>query len=163
MAKFDFKTGTVPSVLDRLLDDDPTVSQDPVTNRFQHVRGLERAVARDLEALLNSRQETLTELGAEFAEVNNSLMTYGLPDLISFSLDVDDDRHKIRRLLEQIINRFEPRLDRVTVTLEPARSHDRGLRFAINALLRLDPAPEPVRFDAVLQVNTQQYTVKGSN
>ncbi len=163
MAKFDFKAGAVPSVLDRLLDDDPAVSQDPATNRFQHIRGLERAVARDLEGLLNSRRETLTELPAEFVEVNSSLVTYGLPDLVSFSLDMDDDRNKIRRLLEEVINRFEPRLDRVNVTLEPPRLHDRGLRFSIDALLRVDPAPEPVRFDAVLRVNTQQYTVKSSS
>jgi type VI secretion system protein ImpF len=35
------------------------------------------------------------------------------------------------------------------------------LRFRIDALLRVDPAPEPVTFDAVLQLNTQQYLVKG--
>ena len=161
MARTDYKTSIVPSILDRLLDDAPAISQEPIVNQFQNVRGLERVVARDLEALLNARQETLKELPSEFTEVNGSLITYGLPDLTSFSVDIDDDRNRIRRILEQVINTFEPRLARVHVTLESPRAHDRGLRFSINALLRVDPAPEPVRFDAVLQVNTQQYTVKG--
>ena len=86
MARPDYRTSIVPSILDRLLDDSPAESQEPITNHFQNVRGLERVVARDLEALLNSRQETLTELPSEFAEVNSSLLTYGLPDLSSFSL-----------------------------------------------------------------------------
>jgi type VI secretion system protein ImpF len=161
MAKADYRSSIVPSLLDRLLDDDPAISQEPITRHFQNVRELERAVARDIEALLNSRQETLTELPPEFAEVNGSLITYGLPDLTSFSLDIDDDRNRIRRLLEQVIDTFEPRLARIHVTLEGSRAQERGLRFSISALLRVDPAPEPVRFDAMLQVNTQQYTVKG--
>ena len=40
-------------------------------------------------------------------------------------------------------------------------SNDRALRFRIEALLRVEPAPEPVTFDAVLQLNTQKYVVQG--
>lgn len=163
MARPDHKTSIVPSILDRLLDDTPGVSTEPMSGRFQTIRGLERAVARDLEALLNTRQETLEELPSEFVEVNRSLITYGLPDLTSYSLDSEAERNRVRRVLEQIILMFEPRLERVRVTLEPSREHDRGLRFRIDALLRVEPAPEPVTFDAVLQVNTQQYVVRGQD
>jgi type VI secretion system protein ImpF len=161
MAMIDQKTGLVPSVLDRLLDDAPDASQEPVSGRFQSVRELERGVARDLEALLNTRQETLAELPAEFVEVNRSLITYGLPDLSSFSLDSESDRNQVRRVVEQAIANAEPRLDSVRVRLEPPRNHDRGLHFRIDALLRVEPAPEPVTFDAVLQLNTQHYVVRG--
>ena len=161
MARADYKTSIVPSILDRLLDDAPGVSHEPVTGRFQSVRELERAVARDLEALLNTRQETLEELPSEFEEVNRSLVAYGLPDFTSLSLMSPDDRNRIRRAVEQAIAAFEPRLQRVHVTLEAPREHDRGLRFRIDALLRVEPAPEPVTFDAVLQLNTQEYVVQG--
>ena len=160
MAKLDSKVDIVPSVLDRLLDDEPNVSKEPLTSRVQDLRALERAVARDVEALLNSRQETLEELPAEFVEVNRSLVIYGLPDLTSLSLLSKDDRSRIRRAVEQAIILFEPRLLRVRVALEAPRDHDRGLRFRIDALLRVDPAPEPVTFDAVLQLNTQQYVIQ---
>jgi type VI secretion system protein ImpF len=163
MAKLDSTVDIVPSVLDRLLDDEPNVSSEPLTSRVQDLRAMERAVARDVEALLNSRQEALEELPAEFVEVNRSLVTYGLPDLTSLSLLNKDDRNRIRRAVEQAIIQFEPRLLRVRVALEAPREHDRGLRFRIDALLRVDPAPEPVTFDAVLQLNTQQYVVQREN
>jgi len=160
MTKVDNDVNIVPSLLDRLLDDDPQVSKEPVTSRIQDLRAYEGAVARDLEALLNSRHETLEELPSEFVEVNRSLVTYGLPDLTSLSLLSQDDRNRIRRAVEQAITVFEPRLLRVRVALEAPRERDRGLHFRIDALLRVDPTPEPVTFDAVLQLNTQQYVIQ---
>jgi len=160
MTKVDNDVNIVPSLLDRLLDDDPEVSKEPVTSRIQDLRAYEGAVARDLEALLNSRHETLEELPSEFVEVNRSLVTYGLPDLTSLSLLSQDDRNRIRRAVEQAITVFEPRLLRVRVALEASRERDRGLHFRIDALLRVDPTPEPVTFDAVLQLNTQQYVIQ---
>jgi len=160
MTKVDNDVNIVPSLLDRLLDDDPQVSKEPVTSRIQDLRAYEGAVARDLEALLNSRHETLEELPSEFVEVNRSLVTYGLPDLTSLSLLSQDDRNRIRRAVEEAITVFEPRLLRVRVALEAPRERDRGLHFRIDALLRVDPTPEPVTFDAVLQLNTQQYVIQ---
>lgn len=103
----------------------------------------------------------LEELPSEFAEVSRSLVSYGLPDFTSFSLLSKHDRNRIRRAVEQAIANFEPRLARVNVTLEPPRDNDRALRFHIEALLRLEPAPELVTFDAVLQLTTQKYVVQG--
>lgn len=163
MPRIQREPNIVPSVLDRLLDDQPGVSQEPHANRLQNPRELERAVARDLEDLLNTRQETLEELPPEFTEVNRSLVTYGLPDFTSLSLFSINDRNRIRRALEQAVATSEPRLERVRVTLEEPRENDRGLRFRIEALLRVEPAPEPVTFDALLQLNTQQYVVKGQD
>lgn len=160
MAVAKSKIGLLPSVLDRLLDDQPQISREPATDRLQDLRALERAVGRDLEALLNSRQETLVELPSEFVELNESLLVYGLPDLTSLSLLSQDDRNRIRRAVEQAIAVFEPRLERVRVAIESPREHDRGLRFRIDALLRVDPAPEPVSFDAILHLNTQQYEIQ---
>jgi type VI secretion system protein ImpF len=147
--------------LDRLLDDEPGTSREPIPNRFQNLRELKKAVTRDLEDLLNTRQELLEELPSEFAEVSRSLVSYGLPDFTSFSLLSKHDRNRIRRAVEQAIANFEPRLARVNVTLEPPRDNDRALRFHIEALLRLEPAPELVTFDAVLQLTTQKYVVQG--
>lgn len=161
MPRTDHEPNIVPSVLDRLLDDEPGVSREPLRNRLHGLRELERSVARDLEALLNTRQETLDELPPEFTEVNRSLLTYGLPDFTSFSLVSVDDRNRIRRAVEQAIAAFEPRLERVRVTLESAREHEKGLRFRIEALLQVEPAPEPVTFDALLQLDTQEYLVRG--
>ena len=161
MPRVDNELSILPSVLDRLLDDEPGTSREPIPNRFQNLRELKKAVTRDLEDLLNTRQEMLEELPSEFAEVSRSLVSYGLPDFTSFSLLSKHDRNRIRRAVEQAIANFEPRLARVNVTLEPPRDNDRALRFHIEALLRLEPAPELVTFDAVLQLTTQRYVVQG--
>jgi type VI secretion system protein ImpF len=161
MPRFDNELSILPSVLDRLLDDEPGTEREPIPNRFQNLRELKKAVTRDLEDLLNTRQEMLEELPSEFAEVSRSLVSYGLPDFTSFSLLSKHDRNRIRRAVEQAIANFEPRLARVNVTLEPPRDNDRAVRFHIEALLRLEPAPELVTFDAVLQLTTQKYVIQG--
>ena len=161
MAGVVHKIGIVPSILDRLLDAEPGNAREPLADRFQSLRELEAVVARDLELLLNTKRESLAELPTEFAEVNRSLVTYGLPDFTDFSLDSIDDRSRILRTVEQVIADFEPRLQNVHVAIEPPRPHDRGLRFRIDALLRVDPAPQPVTFDAVLRLITKDYQISG--
>jgi len=163
MAQADNTLHLVPSILDRLIDDAPEVVQEPPHSRFYNLRQLKRAVARDLEALLNTRQEALAEVPTEFAEVSHSLLSYGLPDCTSLNLLSTQDRNRIRRALEQAIATFEPRLERVRVTLDSPRQYERILRFRVEAILPVKPAPEAVVFDAVLQLHTQEYIVRGQN
>ena len=48
---------------------------------------------------------------------------------------------------------FEPRLAQVKVVFgDQANSADRALRFRIDALLKVEPAPEPVVFDTKVKV-----------
>ena len=161
MPRPEHEPNLLPSVLDRLLDDRPDVAAEPVASRAQNLRALKKSVARDLEALVNTRQEALEPLPEEFTELGRSILTYGLPDFTSFNLAATDDRMRVRRCLEDAITNFEPRLRRVRVSIEPPREHDRALRFRVDALLRTDPSPEPVMFDMVLQLNTQEYVVQG--
>ncbi len=161
MQRVDQGASLLPSVLDRLLDDALDVEHEPLPDRFQNLRQVKRAVTRDLEALLNTRREVWAELPPEFTELRRSLVTYGLPDFTAFSLLNPHDRNRIRRAVEQAIATFEPRLSRVRVTLEAPRQHEPTLRFHIEALLRVEPAPEPVTFDAMLQLHTQEYVVRG--
>ncbi len=163
MPRIEREPSNVSSILDRLLDDQPGVSQEPIPNRSQNVRQLKKSVARDLEALLNTRREALEDIPPDFAEVGRSLLVYGLPDFTSYSLLGQQDRTRIRRALEETILRFEPRLQRVRVTLEPPREDERILRFRVDALLRMDPAPEVVTFDTMLQMITQAYVVQSKD
>ena len=68
------------SLLDRLIDpeSDGTASQPGCT-----VEQMIDSVRRDLEDLLNTHR-TVLEVSAEFPEVENSIVTYGLPDFSSF-------------------------------------------------------------------------------
>ena len=78
------------------------------------------------------------------------------------SLNSPRDRQRLLRLVEQTIAIFEPRLTAVRVrAIDSAASGPRVLRFQIEALLKMDPAPEQVLFDTLLQLNSGEYQVKG--
>lgn len=125
------------------------------------LRELRAAVARDIEALLNTRRELLFDVPEELEHVRKSILMFGLPDFTSYSLLNPNDRKTVRRAVEETLTNFEPRLKSVRVTLEAHDKFDMTLRFRIDALLRTDPAPEPITLNAALHVVTSQYTVRG--
>ena len=146
------------SVLDRLVGDDA----DAAVTRSQSVRELKAAVRRDLEWLLNTRSVAVPP-PETLQEVRASVYTYGLSDITSLSADDPKARARLRHMIEDAIRIFEPRLSGVQVT-EAATARDlRQLRFSIQALLKMDPSPERVSFDTVLEVSTGQYAVKGDS
>ncbi len=163
MPRFEQEVRTTPPVLDRLLDESPGRPDPTHLDWHQQIRALKGSVARDLEYLLNTRQQAAPDLPEEFVEVGRSLLAYGLPDFSSLDLTGPEDCLKVKRAIESAIARFEPRLERVRVQMDEARNVDRGLRFRIEALLRVEPTPEPVSFDAVLQPATQECQVTGQH
>jgi len=161
MAKVPGEIGIVPSLLDRLSDDAPEVSKEPPENRLQTLSKLKQSVWRDLGALLNTRQEAILDLANGFQEAGQSLIAYGLPDLLTYNFRDPQARGQICRILEQTLDQFEPRLKQVRVTLESPREHERALRFRVDAVLEVRPAREQVTFDAVLQLSSHKYEIEG--
>jgi len=149
------------SVVDRLVDLEPERKLELPLSRAQSVRELKAALRRDLEWLLNSRR-TIEESPASLKEVGRSLYNYGLPDVASLYLRSSKDQAYLLESIKTAIEIFEPRLLNVKVTLESASEDKRVIRFAIEGLLRMDPAPEQVFFDTVLEPTSGQYQVKGS-
>jgi type VI secretion system protein ImpF len=153
----------VPSVLDRLLDDEPGVRRDPAQTRNQVLRELKQSVRRDLEHLLNTRRRPLP-WPATLTDLEDSLVNYGIPDVTGRELTTDDDRERLRALIEAVIRRWEPRFQTVRVhLLDAAETSDRALSFRIDALLYATPAPEPVVFDSALEPATGAIEVRGAS
>lgn len=159
MARIDNEIRITPSVLDRLIDYEPELAREPLASRAKSLRQLKESIKRDLEQLLNTRQSG-DWLPAELKELNNSLAAYGLPDFSSVSIKSPAEQNRLRRALEAAIAIFEPRLEDVNVTLLPIGELQRSLHFRIDARLRIEPAPEPVTFDAMLQLASGQYLVR---
>ena len=151
-----------PSVLDRLIDLDPRAGADPPVTLAQSLRLAKDAVRRDLEWLLNSRR-TPAAAPATLPELEHSVYNYGLPDLSSLSYDVGDDRARLLRAVEAAVATFEPRLAgaRVSMVEAPAagESARRELRFVIEATLRVEPTPERVTFDTVIELGSLECRV----
>ena len=149
------------SVLDRLIDQEPERKLEPPLTRARSLRELKAALRRDLEWLLNTRR-TIEESPASLKELERSLYNYGLPDVSSLYLRSSNDQNTLLKAIRVAINYFEPRLLNIKVALEPAAADARVIRFSIEGLLRMDPAPEHVFFDTMLEPMSGQYQVKGS-
>ena len=155
-----FEARVTPSLLDRLTDYQPSVSSENVLSRTQALRALKASLWRDLGSLLNTKRREV-EVPEEFSEANESLLTYGLPDFSSYSLKNPTDQHKLRTAIETAIRRFERRLEKVTVTFDPPDDLESALHFRVDAYLRVDPAPEPISFETLLQPDLYQFVVVG--
>ena len=159
MPRTDNDVRITASVLDRLIDYEPDNSGEPVSSRAKSLRELKQCVKRDLEWLLNTRQSN-TQLPPELKEVNSSLAAYGLPDFTAVSVKSAADQNRLRRAIETAIDTFEPRLEDVRVTIEPISEGERVIHFRIDARLKVEPAPEPITFDTIMQPGSGVCVVK---
>jgi type VI secretion system protein ImpF len=150
----------LPSILDRLIDAEPRAGNERNRGRPDHPVDLKASVRRDLEWLLNCRQSIIPlPPGSRLSE---SLLSFGLPDLTHSSMSSAEDQDFLRRAIERAIARFEPRLTNVVVTLLDGGGPDRALRFRIDAMLRVEPNPEPIVFDSVLRLPTRDFVIEES-
>lgn len=150
--------GFEPSLLDKLFDDEPHVPL-PAAMRRLSLEELKATVARDIESLLNTRIAFLESDLDGLAECKRSVLTYGLNDFAGMSLASYQDRKDICDSLKRAIQRHEPRLQNVLVSLEVTERATNALCFGISAMLVVGPAREKVAFDAMLQPSTLQYAV----
>ena len=152
----------IASVWDRLHDDNPRDEAEDDAPVYLDLRRFKQAVARDLDALLNSRCVDLNEAIERFPHARNSMINFGIIDLSSLSLLNPDDRALLRDKIRQTIERHEPRLSRIRVTLDVPDNTQRMLRFRVDAVLKVHPNKPPVTFDAMLQLSSNAYQVEGN-
>jgi type VI secretion system protein ImpF len=162
MAKRDASGPVTLSVLDRLIDLDPKHSAEVPLTRAQSLRELRAALKRDLEWLLNTRR-TIEPSADSARETVRSVYHYGFADVSSKSVLSTKDHSDLVREMEVAIAIFEPRLKRAKARMELVEGSYRALRFTIEGLLCMDPAPEPIRFDTVLELSKGSYEVKGED
>jgi type VI secretion system protein ImpF len=150
-----------PSVLDRLLQGESGGGG----SLRESVDAVRASVLRDLDWLLNTRR-TSEPAPAVLTELRHSLYHYGLRDLTSHSADHSETPTRLAREIEELIRVFEPRLSgvRVRVPEEDAQASAgaasrRRMHFRIEATLDLDPEPQDVVFDTVLDVARGSFQV----
>jgi type VI secretion system protein ImpF len=126
------------------------------------MREFKAALCRDLTALLNTRRAN-KDFDAVYAEATNSLLTFGITDFTAYNLKSETDQDQVRRSIERAIRQFEPRLTQVEVSVGKPDPLRPVLQFQIAALMRIEPAAEPVVFDATLQRESRRIAVSGGN
>ncbi|WPN32506.1 type VI secretion system baseplate subunit TssE [Pseudomonas sp. P5_109] len=153
----------LPSLLDRLLDDRPHQSSEALSQRLCSLADYKASIVRDLEILVNTRQSLVANELEGFVNLSGSILDYGMPDFTSRSVLDPKDRLLIQRQLEKAITVGDRRFRSVKVQLLAQQTGQRMLTFRVDAVLRLQDVTRQVSFDAVLQVNTQEYKVQNLN
>ena len=155
MAKRDPEKKVKQSFLDRILDEDrPATWAASAALKRKHV-------LRDLDWLLNTRR-TPVPVPEALVELERSLFRYGLPDISSLSADATDSSRRLARNVKEAIELFEPRLSGVRVSVsESAPGGRKEVRFKVRATLEMEPNPERVEFDTVLEISSGRFSVEG--
>ncbi len=155
----------LPSIFDRLLDEDPASQVEAPRSRSQLLRELKLSVRRDLENLLNTRI-SLYPLPDELPELKTSVLNYGIPDFTGLAMGSREQRERLRLLVEDSIRRFETRFKSLRVEVlhgkQEGDAKDRTVRFRIEGLLHAEPSPEPVMFDSQLRPQHGDFEVRVS-
>jgi len=149
-----------PSILDRLLDLNPSSNIETQASRTQLIKELRESVRRDLEFLLNTRQRCVP-LPKDFKDLDDINLNYGIPDYTGVNLSIDEEREMFSKLIEKIIIKNETRLKTVKITLiDDYNSIDRTFRFRIDGILKVEPAVKPVVFDSAMEPISKAFEVK---
>jgi len=150
----------LPSLLDRLLDFEPEKHEDSPVDRKQSVKNFKLSLQRDLEWLLNTRRVSEAPPGTS-EELGLSLYCYGLPEFSN--VDITTIASVLENRIETAITTFEPRLTNVRVTMPTAPTQERTAHFVVEAILLINPVPERVVFNTVLELNKGEYQVRGED
>jgi type VI secretion system protein ImpF len=134
-----------PALLDRLTDDEPGTSAEPLTARVMSKRRLRQSVLRDLAWLFNAtRLESVVDLSS-LPYVRQSVLNFGLPALSgkgASSLDLTDLTRAVREAIVSFEPRILPATLRVTTLLEPgALDHHNVIGVEIHGHLWAQPVP----------------------
>ena len=156
MAELTHKEHLQPSLLDRLIDDEPNEKKkDKPANRILTFRKLKQSVMRDLQWLLNAGCLEKTEELSNFPEVKQSVLNYGIPDLTG-STASSVDSVMLRRTLKDAILYFEPcileRTLNIRVTVNQEHMNPNTIIYEIEGELWAQPLPERLFFKTIIDL-----------
>ena len=130
-----------PSLLDRLVDDEPGRATEPRENRASSLQRLRDNVLRDLNWLFNATQSSIDFDGD--ALLSGSVINYGLPPLAGRPAS-QYTLPELSRVLREVILRFEPRIIPHTLKVVAegnGSDHHNVLGFRIEGQLWSQPIP----------------------
>ncbi|MEJ2455369.1 MAG: type VI secretion system baseplate subunit TssE [Candidatus Thiodiazotropha sp.] len=151
-----------PSLLDRLLDDEPGKRRESHDKRVISMRRLRQCVLRDLAWLLNTTHLASTEDLNATPAVARSVLNYGIGEL-SGQLVSSMDFGRLEHALRQSILDFEPRILpqslRVRPLREPAQESHNRLVFEIEGQLWAVPAPSHLLLRTEIDLDEGEVTL----
>ena len=136
-----------PSLLDRLIDENPQSGVESRDQRMISWQRLRDAIRRDLAWLLNCVHLEATEDLSNWPLVARSTLNYGLPETSGLPL-ANINVEILQKRVRQAVLDFEPRLVRskLTVTVEKRESvmNRNSLVFLIEGEMWAQPVPQSI-------------------
>ena len=150
------------SLLDRLMDREPSRKKDPPDAQVMTGAQLRQAVLRDLSALLNtSNLSTLEDLSTT-PLVEKSTLNYGIPGFAGL-LSSSARAGSLERELADAIRNFEPRIRPETLRVRAGGTRDGSavpaLVFEIEGELWAQPVPQQLFLETTIEVETRLAVV----
>lgn len=165
MGQWSLKERLQPSLLDRLTDLKPTVSQESSSQQSMSQTKFKEAVIRDLGWLLNSVALDVCLDMEKYPEVRRSVLNYGLPDMsghTSSNVDVRIMENAIKKAIQQ----FEPRIIRnslkVKIHSNPDEMSHNSLVFEIAGSVFGQPSPFQVVLKSELDLESGEFQLNES-
>ena len=145
MAELTPKERLLPSLIDRLTDDEPNVREESRHQRVATISGLRESVLRDLEWLMNTvNMESVIDFDA-YPELKTSVINYGMPGLSGSTIS-GAERNNIKKLIKEAIEAFEPRIMkntlRVSLIDDEHMVNPHAIAFQIEGMMWGRPIPE---------------------
>jgi type VI secretion system protein ImpF len=146
------------SVLDRL---NSATDWGILGGRIADIKIVKQSVLRDVENLLNTRRN-IVQAASSHRHLNESIFVYGLEDFVARNPKDPAVRNALQNSIETTIQKFEPRLIRVSVEFNDGEGNEQNLCFTVRATLYADPIHEPIYFDTWFSVNRGEYKIKNA-
>lgn len=161
MAELTTQDRLQPSLLDRLIDNEPNVSQESRDKRVLSMKKLREAVVRDVGWLLNTTNYFPQEDLEQYTYVAQSVLNYGMPDLTGKAVPGLDLVQKERQL-RQALWAFEPRLIRETLKVKIKSSDKKMCRNAFTVELegQLWAEPSPLQIYMKTEIDLESGEVQ---
>jgi type VI secretion system protein ImpF len=165
MAELETQERLQPSLLDRLTDDDPGVTQESRDKRVLSVRRLRESVKRDLAWLMNTGNLNDVQDLSDYPLVAESVLNYGMPDLTGKWV-AGADTDLIMRTVRESILRYEPRILGNTLQVHVSTSDEmssRALHFEIEFDMWAEPVPERLYLKTEVDLGTGTVSLSESS
>ncbi|WP_416382218.1 type VI secretion system baseplate subunit TssE [Lelliottia sp. JS-SCA-14] len=136
----------LPTLLDRLLDDEPKKQHEAADKSFHDGRTLRRLVQRDLTAVLNCVNIERELCPVRHQDIAQTVLNYGISPLAGSPENRNNGR-ELEQILREAILRFEPRIIPQSLIVKGLNSEkDRPFKhgkmlFEIRGLIYWEPYP----------------------
>jgi type VI secretion system protein ImpF len=137
--KFDYQNNTMDSTLSH--------------NQFYEI------LRQDLENMLNTHALNI-QLPIAKEELNKSILTYGIPDFMSFKLAHEGIKTELCKKIAELIQLHEPRLSEVSVSWQKQTQNNHCLKLQIEATLNLKNSLTNISFNSRLDPLTPKFIIE---